>query len=161
MIKNAKNAREVLANVEEYIDLIEINRGKKLKLRAIYSDLSIFDWWNDTLCMTQLILMANFLNEAIKLGFDKYVCFKVGASGCSHGMWACTDEGITDERGYTHSPDTGKVLFHSFRNGDNYYAYSLDGGKTYYPNLNEEYGIRTDKELETELARRFVKGDMA
>lgn len=90
------------------------------KIDDIYDEVSIFDWWGDTLSMTQLKQMKNFLETAHKLGFDGYVCFKVGASGCSHGMWAHKEES-TD--GY--SPD-GDVLFHSFRCGDNYWDVCLN-----------------------------------
>ena len=54
-------------------------------------------------------------NEFIKMGYKGHVCFKVGAVGCSHGMWAYTDES-TD--GY--SPDSD-LLFHSFRCDENYW----------------------------------------
>ena len=94
--------------------------GKKVfKISAVFDELSIFDWWNDTLSINQLKQMRTFLQQAIKLGFTGYVCFKVGASGCSHGMWAHKSES-TD--GY--SPD-GDCLFHSFRSGDNYFDMHL------------------------------------
>lgn len=134
------NARECLVNVENLIkELEDANRAgyasmdynrmswkgysskKVFKIRAICEECNIFDWWNETLSMSQLKQMRTFLNQAIKLGFTGYVCFKVGAAGCSHGMWAHKEESID---GY--SPD-GDVLFHSFRAGDNYFDMELDG----------------------------------
>lgn len=90
--------------------------GKKAyRIGKIYGEVGIFDWWNENLSLSQLKQMRNFLTTAIKLGYTGYVCFKVGASGCSHGMWAHKKESTT---GY--SPD-GACLFHSFRSGDNYW----------------------------------------
>lgn len=94
---------------------------KAFKISAVCDELSIFDWWNETLSLSQLKQMKKFLQQAIKLGFTGYVCFKVGASGCSHGMWAHKEES-TD--GY--SPD-GDVLHHSFRSRDNYFNLNLNG----------------------------------
>ncbi len=82
---------------------------------SVYEELSIFDWWTDLISLSQLRQMKRFLEIAIKLGFTGYVCFKVGVKGCAHGMWAHKKESLT---GY--SPD-GDVLYHSFRNGDNYW----------------------------------------
>lgn len=133
------NARECLVNVENLIKELEnanfegyanmdytrmarkgYSSKKVFKIRAICEECNIFDWWNETLSMSQLKQMRTFLNQAIKLGFTGYVCFKVGATGCSHGMWAHKKES-TD--GY--SPD-GDVLFHSFRSGDNYFDMKLN-----------------------------------
>lgn len=137
-----KNAAAVLSQVQAHIAELEAvkaewyynldtrrfaRRGwgehetKQFKISAVFEELSIFDWWNETLSMGQLKQMETFLKQAIKLGFEGYVCFKVGAAGCSHGMWAHKKETTT---GY--SPD-GDVLFHSFRSGDNYFDMELDG----------------------------------
>ena len=86
-------------------------------INAVCDELSIFDWWNETLSVSQLKQMKAFLQTAIKLGFKGYVCFKVGASGCAHGMWAHQME---SKDGY--SPDDDEILFHSFRSGDNYWG---------------------------------------
>lgn len=118
------NAIEELANeMPDYERIVwKGYSGKKVfKMSAVCDELSIFDWWNDTLSISQLKQMRTFLQQAIKLGFTGYVCFKVGASGCSHGMWAHKTES-TD--GY--SPD-GDCLFHSFRSGDNYFDMQLNG----------------------------------
>lgn len=121
------NANAVLNNV---IDMI--NEGGAFKARYGYSlkwrigqvckDLSIFDWWNEYLSVSQLKQMKKFLEVAIDNGFTGYVCFKVGAAGCSNGMWAHKAESTT---GY--SPDS-EALYHSFVNGENYYDYrNADG----------------------------------
>lgn len=129
-----KNAQYVLNNVNKCIAELEgfiktygdydVNRisgyHKRFRMRAVYDELSIFDWWKEYLSLSQLKQMKSFLETAIKLGFNGYVCFKVGASGCSHGMWAHKAE---SENGY--SPD-GDVLFHSFRSGDNYYSVKIN-----------------------------------
>ena len=135
---NGLNAAQVLANINACIAELEeasktwgnpnFNRfankgydtGKVFRIRAICNELSIFDWWNDNLSMSQLKSMKKFVETAISLGFTGYTCFKVGAKYCSHGMWAYKNES-TD--GY--SPD-GDVLFHSFLSGKNYYDMKLN-----------------------------------
>ena len=91
------------------------------KMSSVYDELSIFDWWLETLSMSQLKQMKKFLEHAIGLGFRGYACFKVGVAHCAHGMWV---HAVESEDGY--SPD-GDVLYHSFRSGDNYYAACLNG----------------------------------
>ena len=130
------NAQEVLENINKCI--AEIRNGIEFywrypryartrsgkigfKTREVCDELSIFDWWNDELSMSQLKQMRAFVKTAIKLGFTGYVCFKVGAAGCAHGMWAHKEES-TD--GY--SPK-GDCLFHSFRAGDNDWSIFLNG----------------------------------
>ena len=131
------NTLEILANVNklieeleaisnkpysEIIDKVDYDRHKCIrwdykhdikkyafKIDAIFEELSIFDWWEETLSLSQLKQMRAFLVQAHKLGFDGYVCFKVGVTGCSHGMWAHKEESTT---GYSPESD---VLFHSFR----------------------------------------------
>lgn len=130
------NATQVLENINNCIKELEDNRSlyykqprqmygrgytKVFRISKVCEELSIFDWWNETLSMSQLKQMRHFVETAIKLGFTGYVCFKVGAAGCSHGMWAYKNESTT---GY--SPD-GDVLFHSFRSGDNYYDAKING----------------------------------
>lgn len=122
------NAVEVLANIEKCIAELETakvdwtNRDsnriaytQRFRINVVCDELSIFDWWNSTLSLSQLKQMRAFVKTAIKMGYKGYVCFRVGAVGCSHGMWAHTDES-TD--GY--SPDSD-VLFHSFRCDENYW----------------------------------------
>ena len=122
------NAKEVLATVDNMIAVGEEykkfwNCSKRWRIGDVCDELGIFDWWNEYLSVSQLRQMRKFLEVAIKHGFTGYVCFKVGASGCSHGMWAHKAESTT---GY--SPD-GEALFHSFRSGDNYYDYCNADGK--------------------------------
>ena len=123
------NAEAVLDQVEDYIRALEQAQdthqliGEAMhwkgygwkpvyKISGVCNGLSIFDWWNEDLSISQLKKMEEFLHKAIELGYTGYVCFKVGAAGCSHGMWASKVES-TD--GY--SPD-GETLFRGFRNGD-------------------------------------------
>ena len=123
------NANECLNNVNELIAKMEKNENwrygwnsrRQVRIADVCDDLGIFDWWNEYLSMNQLKKMKKFLERSIALGFDKYVCFKVGAKGCSHWMWAHKDES-TD--GY--SPD-GDCIFHSFRSGENYWDAKLNG----------------------------------
>ena len=111
------------------------------KMDAVYEELSIFDWWNDTLSMSQLKKMKKFLKEAIKLGFTGYVCFKVGATGCSNGMWA-HKELSTDGC----SPKEGACLYHSFTPDYNEYEVNLGNGWIYGRTF------KTAKELEKFIA---------
>ena len=97
------NATEVLSKVNEYLA-----RGYSQRIDNVYNELSIFDWWKDYLSVSDLKKMKSFLTFAIEHGFDGYVCFKVGVSGCGNGMWAHT-EPTTDG----HSPDCD-FLFRSF-----------------------------------------------
>ena len=125
------NAREVLENIRQCINELMSgkslrttyrNGGKRFYIENVCEELSIFDWWEPTLSLSQLRQMERFTQTAIKLGFTGYVCFKVGAAGCSHGMWAHTD---VSTNGY--APDTGDCLHHSFRSGDNYWDIEIDG----------------------------------
>lgn len=139
------NANEVLINVNTMIREGEIfkttrNYAKKWRISDVCEQLSIFDWWNEYLSMTQLKQMRNFLTIAIDLGFDGYVCFKVGAAGCSHGMWAHKEES-TD--GY--SPRTGACLFHSFRSGDNYWDLRREDGNWIHTDDKYEFTLNEIK----------------
>ena len=92
-----KNAQAVLNKVNEYIEKLEYTKKyqgerKTLSIRKVFDDLSIFDWWKNDLSLSNLYDMQKFLKEAIDLGFKGYVCFKVGVSGCSNGMWAHSEE---------------------------------------------------------------------
>lgn len=48
-------------------------------------DLSIFDWWKGNLSARDIEKMRDFLTKSIALGFDGYVCFKVGVKGSREG----------------------------------------------------------------------------
>jgi len=122
-------ANEVLANVTEMIEIGEQYKArcgfsKKWRIYDVCEELGIFDWWNDYMSVSQLKQMKKFLETAIDLGYTGYVCFKVGAVGCSHGMWAYKKD---SEDGY--SPKDGGCLHHSFRSGDNYYDIQFEDGK--------------------------------
>lgn len=131
------------------------SNDKKFKIRALCDELSIFDWWNDYLSMSQLNQMKKFLEQAIKLGFTGYVCFKVGAKGCSHGMWAHTVETTTG-----HSPEEGDTLYHSFVSGENYWDVEIDGEwlheKMLHPHQNYRFTLAQVKEALTATKREEV-----
>lgn len=114
-----KNVEKLINEAEEYKELT--GKSRKFRIDDVYKDLSIFDWWNNYLSVPQLKQMRKFLITAYELGFTKYVCFKVGAKECSHGMWAHKEESTN---GY--SPK-GDCLYHSFRNGDNYWDGKING----------------------------------
>jgi len=169
---SSKNAANVLANINLCIAELEevsktwgnpdfkrfankgYNTAKVFKIRAICEELSIFDWWNDNLSMSQLKSMKKFVETAISLGFTGYTCFKVGAKYCAHGMWVHKE---TSTDGY--SPD-GDVLFHSFRSGDNYYDMCLNDVwmHTKYANPNDPYDCPdfTLKQIKAELEGKEV-----
>ena len=115
MEKKGLNRFEVAENVAKLIKESEAYKVqhpyygyKKFQIIEVCNELSIFDWWNDLLSLSQLKEMQSFLNTAERLGYNGYVCFKVGASGCANGMWAHKKESTT---GY--SPD-GECLYRSF-----------------------------------------------
>lgn len=126
-MKNGMNAKEVLANVVAMIaDGEEYNaqnkRNRRFRIYSVCNELSIFDWWNEYLSVSQLKEMRRFLETAITMGYTGYVCFKVGAKYCANGMWAHKQE---SEDGY--SPD-GECLYHSFVSGANDWDVKLADG---------------------------------
>lgn len=131
------NAQPVLLAVEKYIRILEMkhrqhfkwSRNYKLKIDDCFRELSIFDWWNENLSISQLKQMRTFLKEAIKLGYTGYVCFKVGASGCANGMWA---DRVPTTDGY--SPRGGDFLYRSFTPDYTYWEICY----------NNEYGDKKD-----------------
>ena len=138
------NAQAVLDKVEEKIAYLKTQyRGAKFRMDDVYDvydELSIFDSWTDELGISRLEDMRKFLREAIKLGYTGYVCFKVGISGCSNGMWAYKKESID---GYC--PD-GPTLYKSFTPDYEYWSV-MDDDKDYLP--REEYNkLKTIKMLE-------------
>lgn len=104
--KQYNTAAQVLKRVEEYLDKPQ----SRFLISSVCDDLSIFDWWPEYLSKSKLREMRQFLKEAIKLGYEGYVCFKVGATGCANGMWAHTE--LETDDGW--SPDNCPVLFRSF-----------------------------------------------
>ena len=134
-----KNTMEILKNVEHLIDnaeTISSKRGYRFKyyIDDVCDELSIFDWWNETLSINQLKQMKSFLETAHKMGYDGYVCFKVGAKYCSNGMWAHKEESTT---GY--SPD-GECLYHSFVTGRNDWDAKLADG-TWLHDKADSFGM--------------------
>lgn len=110
------NAKQVLEKLEWYI-----NSGISRDMYQVCEPLSIFDWWVDNLSVSKMKQMRTFLKNAIKLGFDGYVCFKVGAKCCSNGMWAHKK---TSQDGY--SPD-GDYIYRSFSPDYTCYSGEING----------------------------------
>ena len=125
------NVPRILATVDSYIFRMERENIKRYKIDKVFEDLSIFDWWNEYLSKSQLKEMRRFLATALELGYDGYVCFKVGASGCSNGMWAHKEKSTN---GY--SPD-GDFLFRSFTPSYLEWAVMIDGEMNTFKRLNE------------------------
>ena len=129
------NAQNVLDNINACIaelDAFKKNGGKydvnriagyheAFRMRAVYDELSIFDWWKEYLSLSQLKQMKRFVEQSIKLGFNGYVCFKVGAVGCANGMWAYKNESVD---GF--SPK-GDAVYHSFVSDENYWDVCVNG----------------------------------
>jgi hypothetical protein len=105
------NAENVLAEVEKKI----ASYRWVLRIYDVCDELSIFDWWKDNLTLSDLKQMRMFLRNSIKLGFNGYVCFKVGADGCGHGMWAHKEESVDGSSPFC------DFIYHSFRAGDNFW----------------------------------------
>lgn len=133
----------------------DTHKGWAFRMDSVYEALSIFDWWNETLSTFQLKQMQKFIEQAIKLGFTGYVCFKVGAAGCANGMWAYTEE-TTD--GY--SPEEGDTLYHSFVSGENYWDVEINGEwlheKMLHPHQNYRFTLAQVKEALTAAKREKV-----
>ena len=140
------NAKPVLERLEKII-----KDGASVLINTVCDDLSIFDWWKDRLTVSQMKQMRAFLREAIKLGYTGYVCFKVGASGCSNGMWAYTEQTTTG-----HSPDTGKTLYRSFSPDYTYWSVNLDNGEGFLPKGEDWNYLKTAKDLEAFLADLII-----
>ena len=138
---NAENVlvavNQYIKELEDYKDTYNGNRREFIPIDKVYKKLSIFDWWVNSLSLTQLRNMRDFLEASIELGFKGYVCFKVGAKGCSHGMWSHREESTDGS-----SPD-GDCLYHSFRSGDNYWDGCINGMWLHkkYPD-KEEFSLR-------------------
>ena len=97
--------------------------------------------------ITHMKQMRTFLKEAIKLGYDGYVCFKVGASGCANGMWAYKEDGNVDG-GSVYSTD-GDLIYRSFT--PDYTYWSFKKADKWMPD-NEDYNsLKTIKQFEAAL----------
>lgn len=135
-------AAKVLASVEKLISEMEAKKaaGKKyyaVRIDNVYDELSIFDWWKDELSLSNLKDMRVFLKKALEFGFDGYVCFKVGATGCANGMWAHTEKS-TD--GY--SPRGCRTLYKSFTPAYTVWDVSDEDGNFSHPSKNEAHSAR-------------------
>lgn len=143
--------KEVNILIEEYAERAEKTWGTFGKtlgyaMKDVYDRLSIFDWWVNYLSLTRLKDMKKFLETAIELGYTGYVCFKVGAKGCSNGMWAHKEES-TD--GY--SPN-GDFIYKSFTPAYNYWNIKKDNKM--YPETKEFDSIKTIKDVK-ELVKKL------
>lgn len=144
---SSKNAEAVLEQVEQVLAEMEKSGMRKIRIRSVCDRLSIFDWWNDTMSTAQLKDMGKFLRNAIKRGYTGYVCFKVGAAGCSNGMWAHKNE---SENGY--SP-AGEFLYKSFVSTYNYWSVKAADGEIYPKGEYDAFdGCKTIKQLDELLA---------
>ena len=132
------NAEVILKKLEE-----KIATGRKLRVEDVCEELNIFDWWTDELSQSKMKQMKQFLKEAIKLGFTGYVCFKVGATGCSNGMWAFVKE---SNNGY--SPKKCKAIYRSFTPSYTYWDILDDEG-----NLSGEE-LESIKQLEAYISNK-------
>ena len=148
-------AISVLKEVERYIGIIEAKKRARgagarvtLDIGAVYNDLSIFDWYKDTLSLTNLKDMRMFLIEALNLGYTGYVCFKVGATYSASGMWAHT-ELSTD--GY--SPETGKCLYKTFSPDCNYWQFADLDKNEWYPDYDDYNALTTVRKFELAYAQ--------
>lgn len=159
----ALNAQPVLLAVEKWIRILETKKREiprwsyryKTSMYEVCHELSIFDWWVDTISISRLKEMRTFLKEAIKLGYTGYVCFKVGIEGCANGMWA---HKVPTTDGY--SPD-GEFLYKSFTPSYNYWDVCDDtngyGDKSFRLSraVGKEYDeLTTIKALEEALRQR-------
>ena len=141
-----KNAAYVLDNVYQLLDDMNESGTKSYRMFSVYSDLSIFDWFKENLTKSDLNKMRQFLEEAIKLGYDGYVCFKVGAKYCANGMWAHKAE---SEDGY--SP-RGEFIYRSFTTDYTCWDAKLEDGTMLSTIIGEWGAIKTAKQLEKALA---------
>ena len=132
-------AQQVLNNINLYIEDAEAwNKDhhyvkKNWKTRDVCDNLSIFDWWVDELGLSHLKSMKMFVENAIKMGFDGFVCFKVGAKYCASGMWAYKAES-TD--GY--SPK-GEALYRSFYPSGNWWDVCDENEKWLATGVYDQY----------------------
>lgn len=100
------NVAEALKNVQSLIEKKEA--GNRISIWEVYRQVGIFDWFKDSLSLSDLKNMKSFLNTALKMGFTGHVDFKVGCAGTANGMWA---HKATSPTGY--SPD-GPFIYRSF-----------------------------------------------
>lgn len=139
----SKNAANVLKEVETLIQ-----RGGSYDFYSVCDKLSIFDWWPKRLNQSHLKQMRSFLKNALKLGYNGYVCFKVGASGCANGMWAHKEPSTN---GY--SPNCDQI-YRSFTPDYTYYSAQKDG--KWYPS-RETNGVEYDECKTVKMLENLIK----
>lgn len=150
MSKAINNARDVLDKIEKYLAAIGAGDEKSFDLRGagfdherrVCDELSVFDWWgSDRIGKTKLKAMRSFIKLALKLGYEGYVCFKIGATGCANGMWAHRAESYND-----YAPK-GAYLYRSFTPDYVCYSFYSEDDAAFPP--RERWGtIKTVEELE-------------
>lgn len=118
-----------------------IAEGMPRRTRSVSGPLSIFDWWRDTLSVSAMKQMRSFLRTATKLGYDGYVCFKVGAKYCASGMWAYKAESTN---GY--APE-GEYIYRSFQSSWNYWDIIFEDGSHLCDDTESFSSIRTARQL--------------
>ena len=131
----AENVAKLIKESEQYKKDHPYSGYKKYFIIGVCNELSIFDWCNDMLSLSQLKQMKSFLDTAEKLGYNGYVCFKVGASGCANGMWAHKQE---TETGY--SPD-GECLYRSFTPDYTCWDAKLADGEWAHSKMNDRMDL--------------------
>lgn len=131
---------------------ISLNRAKRTSVRIadVCDELSIFDWWSNFISLSQLKQMRSFLKTAERLGYNGYVCFKVGSVGCANGMWAHKEESTN---GY--SPD-GACLYHSFVSNRNYWDCCNDDEIWMGANDLNEYGHRNRWQFTLKEVKEYI-----
>lgn len=155
-----RNVNDILENVERYIDTLEKQKAEgsiktpTVRIKDVYGDLSIFDWFKPTLSLADLKKMRAFLKTAQTLGYTGYTCFKVGVTGSANGMWAYKEESKT---GF--APD-GDFLYKSFTPAYNYW--NIYFGEVDYRGINKSLtdylGIEYDSyKKEKELMKALEK----
>lgn len=140
-------------NAQQVLDNLNGLHNESVRIRDVYGDLEIFDWWPDKLTTARQREMRAFLKLAIELGYTGYVCFKVGASGCANGMWAHKSE---SEDGY--SPK-GECLYRSFTPDYVHYDFCNDD-EVWYGHYDAEHEIKDADTLRSymQVAAMFRKG---
>lgn len=143
-MKKANTVQAVLNNVNDALEFLEDSEYSGLDIRSTYEQLSIFDWWKDSLSRQNLRDMKSFLELALELGLTGYCCFKVGMKGYTNGMWACEYE-RTDDCTLTafKGRDAGKEIYRTFL-GVQYpkkYSFSLGGNAGF---CDETYQSKID-----------------
>jgi len=147
---NAKNYSSLNAGkVLERVNIMIEGNISSYQIRSIYKNLSIFDWYTERLTKAHLKKMRTFLKEAIALGYNGHVSFKVGDYGCANGMWAHTEESRDGQ-----SPK-GDFLYRSFAPDCNYWRANIGG--VYYPSDEHFDECKTVKQLKNLIESEIIE----